>query len=251
MKVFAFTTCATIARTAILGIFVTGAFPQSATLCTEPSTCSPERSRIVENLQGALDGDNVTFSITRSPASDVRVFRNGLPLLPGLEYTLRNKTVIVLQKPPAPGDMLQASYIPDLISKTLRINIQRDEPYNIQGMIAGALDMANAACREALESEEVTADDARHNGGSVQTADGLGDGPLASPFVGEQAGEAFFNSSPPVGRLTNPRLGVAPTSHDAYSKAIIMLEQRLGVPAPNMAAAQGYVTPTGANKMEP
>jgi hypothetical protein len=62
---------------------------------------------------GALDGSNTTFTLANAPipASGLVLFRNGLLLRQGTDYTLSTRSVTFLTgATPQPGDLLLASY---------------------------------------------------------------------------------------------------------------------------------------------
>ena len=66
-----------------------------------------------ENPTGAIDGVNAVFvlAFAPSPPSSLSLFRNGLRLTPGVDYSLLNKTItFVAPALPVPGDVLNASY---------------------------------------------------------------------------------------------------------------------------------------------
>jgi len=61
---------------------------------------------------GTLDGSNTTFTLanTPSPASSVTLYRNGLLLQQGADYTVSNNSLTFLASAPQTGDILTASY---------------------------------------------------------------------------------------------------------------------------------------------
>jgi len=66
-----------------------------------------------ESPSGVVDGSNVTFGLANSPnpASSVALFRNGLVLQNGGEYTVSGSTITFQSgSVPQPGDVLMASY---------------------------------------------------------------------------------------------------------------------------------------------
>ena len=63
----------------------------------------------IESPSGAIDGDNTTFTLSESPLADVALYRNGLLLAPGSEFTVLG-TMITMADAPATGDELRAYY---------------------------------------------------------------------------------------------------------------------------------------------
>lgn len=66
-----------------------------------------------ETPAGAVDGTNAVFGLNYgpSPANSLRLYRNGILLKTGVDYTLSGNTVTFLtQAKPEAGDVLQASY---------------------------------------------------------------------------------------------------------------------------------------------
>jgi len=66
--------------------------------------------------QGTIDGTNTTFSLASAPnpPSSLHLFRNGLLLKQGLDYTLSDRTIqFTASATPQPGDVLTASYRTD------------------------------------------------------------------------------------------------------------------------------------------
>jgi len=66
-----------------------------------------------ENPSGTIDGVSTTFllAFTPSPPSSLSVFRNGLRLTPGLDYSLLGNAISFFgAATPIPGDTLNASY---------------------------------------------------------------------------------------------------------------------------------------------
>ena len=62
---------------------------------------------------GIVDGANLTFALSSTPApvSSVSIYRNGLLMKPGQDYTLSGRTLqFVSGEAPQPGDTLLASY---------------------------------------------------------------------------------------------------------------------------------------------
>jgi hypothetical protein len=68
-----------------------------------------------ETPAGILDGTNRTFSLANLPSgSSLLLFRNGLFMTPGMDYTLNGSTIqFVLGASPQSGDILTASYRTD------------------------------------------------------------------------------------------------------------------------------------------
>lgn len=69
--------------------------------------------RPVENEipSGTINGSNTTFTLANapSPASSLRLYQNGLRLLPTTHYTLSTNTITIVGAP-ASGDNLVADY---------------------------------------------------------------------------------------------------------------------------------------------
>ena len=66
-----------------------------------------------ETPMGTLDGSNTTFTLANTPipSTSVAIFRNGLLLQQGTDYTLSSTTLTFLAGAvPQPGDLLLASY---------------------------------------------------------------------------------------------------------------------------------------------
>jgi hypothetical protein len=65
-----------------------------------------------ETPGGAVNGTNVTFTLASapSPAASLRLFRNGLLLNPGTDYTLSGSAITIVSSPPLAGDSLAAYY---------------------------------------------------------------------------------------------------------------------------------------------
>ncbi len=62
---------------------------------------------------GTIDGNNLNFTLqfAPSPASSLQLFRNGLRLTSGADYSLNSKTItFFVTSVPLPGDSLTASY---------------------------------------------------------------------------------------------------------------------------------------------
>lgn len=67
----------------------------------------------LETPAGLVDGANSGYSLVRAPnpLSSLKVFRNGLMMTPGVDYSLSGRTMtFVAAAVPQPGDVLQASY---------------------------------------------------------------------------------------------------------------------------------------------
>jgi len=66
-----------------------------------------------ESPGGTIDGTNASFTLANAPVppSSLALFRNGMLLQPGPDYTLTgNSLQFVTSKQPSPGDVLQGSY---------------------------------------------------------------------------------------------------------------------------------------------
>lgn len=66
-----------------------------------------------ETPAGAVDGTNRVFALNYgpSPMESLRLYRNGILLKPGVDYTLTGNTITFLpEAKPEAGDVLQASY---------------------------------------------------------------------------------------------------------------------------------------------
>jgi hypothetical protein len=67
----------------------------------------------LETPGGTVDGSNLAFTLSRSPspAVSLMVFRNGLLLRTGVDFTLANQLITFSSgEAPQPGDILQCSY---------------------------------------------------------------------------------------------------------------------------------------------
>jgi hypothetical protein len=77
------------------------------------STSTPVTFVDSEALGGLMDGTNATFTLSNSPspASSLALYRNGMLLQAGRDYTLTGSTIVfVAGKQPSPGDLVQGSY---------------------------------------------------------------------------------------------------------------------------------------------
>jgi len=66
-----------------------------------------------ESPSGSIDGTNATFTLANppNPSSSLALFRNGMLLQSGPDYTLTGNSIqFVAGKQPSPGDVLQGSY---------------------------------------------------------------------------------------------------------------------------------------------
>lgn len=71
-----------------------------------------------EQPSGQINGTNRTFTLANepSPASSLKLYRNGLLLKEGLDYTISGNTITFLSgAEPQPGDVLVASYRTNLL----------------------------------------------------------------------------------------------------------------------------------------
>ncbi|HLG97073.1 MAG TPA: hypothetical protein VKX49_12240 [Bryobacteraceae bacterium] len=97
--------------------FLAGAIPQPADVLLGSYRISVALSGIgfvdMETPSGTLNGSNTSFTLSQipSPASSLDVFRNGIRLTSGLDYTLSNNTLTFLSADiPQTGDVLLCSY---------------------------------------------------------------------------------------------------------------------------------------------
>jgi hypothetical protein len=65
-----------------------------------------------ETPGGSMNGTNVTFTLASAPnpPASLRLYRNGLLLAPGGDYTLNGSAITIISTPPGSGDTLTAYY---------------------------------------------------------------------------------------------------------------------------------------------
>jgi hypothetical protein len=81
--------------------------------CGSGSSATPVTFVDSETPAGAADGVNLTFTLANapSPQSSLALYRNGLFMTPGVDYTLNGAVVtFVAGATPQPGDIITASY---------------------------------------------------------------------------------------------------------------------------------------------
>lgn len=70
-----------------------------------------ETDRILGEVPaGAVNGSNVTFTLTENPAAGIALFKNGLRLALTTDYTIDGKT-ITMTSAPSGGAVLLVDYI--------------------------------------------------------------------------------------------------------------------------------------------
>lgn len=97
--------------------FLSAAVPQAGDVLLASYRISVSISGVgfvdMETPSGSVDGSNTSFTLSQvpNPASSLEVFRNGIRLTSGLDYTATNNTVsFSASSVPQGGDMLLCSY---------------------------------------------------------------------------------------------------------------------------------------------
>jgi hypothetical protein len=128
---------------------------------------------ISEVPEGVIDGKNSTFSVDKTPSSDVplRLYRNGLLLIPNVDYYIsRQKLIIAPSQVPTGGDVLQAVYVPNLMART---ELTPGKELRASSLAIGyASEIANTAVEAALQTEEERAQHAGIATGDSSTGSG-------------------------------------------------------------------------------
>jgi hypothetical protein len=225
--------------------------------CDSPSGCVSNNSCLAdsksETPEGAIDGKNQQFWISRvaNVSSPLCVFRNGVPLVNGIDYqVVRNRVTLSQVQTPVPGDVLQVIYFPRSETPVSRLKIP------VAHGTGAANEITMQAARRALEEEisqgstdsrsspqieslkmlssqvKVPAGKRQHSESSkrirmdAQGVEGLGDSPVDTDFdgMGLESLEALSRRL----KLSPTRSGERTQSDSGpSSSAIDMLEQRI------------------------
>ncbi len=139
----------------LLGASIAMAYGVSAAAdCIGRECYSRDLGSVTEVPRGVVDGHNAAFQLSAIPkrGEPIRVFRNGIPLLDGVDYQLNGPTLTILTARPVSGDVLHVVYTPGSVSRSQSVTSSNAGTVNA-GAVARASEITAAAARDALQAE--------------------------------------------------------------------------------------------------